>query len=72
MLENYNSLDMVECLCLKNSIMPFIVLNKEKIFYIKGLEEYDRDQTYLKETWLHFQDIYENVCQQLLDFNIED
>ncbi|WP_154888122.1 Fic family protein [Longibaculum muris] len=46
--------------CLKNNIMPFIILDKYKDFYLRNL----------KETCLHCQDIYETMCQSLLNFNI--
>ena len=53
--------------CLKNDIMPFIILDKDKSYYMRGLKEYDKDSKYLIDTCLHSQDIYESVCRQLLD-----
>ena len=58
--------------CLRNDIMPFIILDKNKDYYIKGLKEYDRDSKYLIDTCLYAQDIYENICNQLLDFGINE
>lgn len=58
--------------CLKHSIMPFIILDQNKNFYIRGLQQYDGNPNYLVETCLHEQDTYESVCQQLLDFNLEE
>ena len=58
--------------CLRNDIMPFIILDKNKDYYIKGLKEYDRDSKYLIDTCLYAQDIYENICNQLLDFEIDE
>ena len=58
--------------CLRNDIMPFIILDKDKAYYIKGLKEYDRDSKYLIDTCLYAQDIYENICNQLLDFGINE
>lgn len=58
--------------CLKNNIVPFIILDRDKPYYLRGLKEYDRDRTYLFETCLNEQDIYTDLCKQLLnlDFNI--
>ena len=58
--------------CLKNNIMPFIILDQDKPYYIRGLKEYNRDKKYLIDTILHFEDIYENICEQLLDFDIKE
>ena len=30
--------------CLKNNIVPFIVLDEEKAYYMRGLKEYNRDR----------------------------
>ncbi len=53
--------------CLKNNIVPFIVLDEEKAYYMRGLKEYNRDRKYLIDTILHFQDIYNNLSEKLLD-----
>lgn len=58
--------------CLKNNIMPFIILDQDKPYYIRGLKEYNRDKKYLINTILHSEDIYENICEQLLDFDIKE
>ena len=58
--------------CLKNNIMPFIILDQDKPYYIRGLKEYNRDKKYLIDTILHSEDIYENICKQLLDFDIKE
>lgn len=58
--------------CLKNNIMPFITLDQDKPYYIRGLKEYNRDKKYLIDTILHSEDIYENSCEQLLDFDIKE
>ena len=58
--------------CLRNDIMPFIILDKNKDYYIKGLKDYDRDSKYLIDTCLYAQDIYESVSNQLLDFEIDE
>ena len=58
--------------CLKNNIMPFIILDQDKPYYIRGLKEYNRDKKYLIDTILHSEHIYENICEQLLDFDIKE
>jgi len=45
--------------CLKNNIMPFIIQDKNKAFYYRGLQEYPRDRGFLRDTCLHEQDVYE-------------
>jgi len=45
--------------CLKNNIMPFIIQDKNKIFYYRGLQEYSREKGFLRETCAHEQDVYE-------------
>lgn len=58
--------------CLKNNIMPFIVLNEDKSYYIRGLKQYENDKMFLIDTIGHEQDLYEKVCNELLDFEIEE
>lgn len=58
--------------CLKNNIMPFIILDQDKEYYLRELKEYDRDKKYLIDTILHSQDIYEDIANQLLDFEIKE
>lgn len=57
--------------CLKNSLMPFIVLDKDKPFYMRGLKEYKNDKMFLIDTIKNEQDIYEKVCVELLDFELK-
>lgn len=49
--------------CLKNNIMPFIILDQDKPYYIRGLKEYNRDKKYLIDTILQSEDIYEKSCE---------
>ena len=56
--------------CLRNEIVPFVVLDQDKAFYLRGLREYDRDPIYLKDTCLNEQDIYYSLCEKLLDYYI--
>ena len=57
---------------LKNNIMPFIILDEYKSYYLRGLKEYGNDKAFLTDTCKHAQDIYENICNELLDFEIND
>jgi Fic family protein len=56
--------------CLKNNIMPFIILDSDKPYYMRGLKEYKNDKMYLIDTIKNEQDIFEKVCEEMLDFNI--
>ena len=58
--------------CLKNNIIPFIVLDKDRSYYMRGLKEYDNDKQYLIDTCKYSQDVYEDVCNQLLDFEVKE
>jgi len=51
--------------------MPFIILDKDKPFYMRGLKEYKNDKMFLIDAIKNEQDIYEKVCNELLDFNLE-
>ena len=57
--------------CLRNNIMPFIIFDDDKPYYMRGLKEYQRDKKFLLDTILHEQDLYEQVCLELLDFKID-
>lgn len=54
--------------CLKNNIIPFIILDKDKLFYYRGLKEYQnkREKGYLIDTCLNAQDQYVNMIQYYL------
>ena len=52
--------------------MPFIILDEYKAYYLRGLKEYGNDKAFLTDTCKHAQDIYENICNELLDFEIND
>lgn len=58
--------------CLKNNIIPFIILDKNKPYYMRGLKEYSEDKKFLIDTCLHSQDIYNDICTQLLNFEINN
>ena len=56
--------------CLKNNIVPFIILDKDKPYYMRGLKEYNNDKMFLIDTIKNEQDIFLSVCEKLLDFQI--
>ena len=58
--------------CLKNNIMPFIVLDSDKPYYMRGLKNYREDKMFLIDTIKHEQDLYESVAKEMLNFNLED
>ena len=58
--------------CLKNNIIPFIVLDKDKPFYMRGLKQYKDDKMYLIDTIKNEQDIYVDVCSDLLKFDLKN
>lgn len=43
--------------CLKNNIVPFIITDKIKLFYYRGLKEWEHERGYLRKTCLSGQDI---------------
>ena len=54
--------------CLKNNIVPFIILDKDKLFYYRGLKEYQNktERGYLIDTCLNAQEQYMNMIQHYL------
>ena len=58
--------------CLRNNIIPFIVLDDDRSYYLRGLKEYENDKMYLIDTIKHEQDIYEKICEELLDFDLKE
>ena len=56
--------------CLKNDIMPFIILDSDKPFYLRGLKNYENDKMFLIDTIKHEQDLYEVAVNDMLDFDI--
>ena len=58
--------------CLKNNIMPFIVLDDDKPFYMRGLKNYKEDKMFLIDTIKHEQDLYESVAKEMLNFELDD
>ena len=54
--------------CLKNGIVPFIILDKDKLFYYRGLNEYqnNKEKGYLIDTCLNAQDQYVSLIEYYL------
>ena len=54
--------------CLKNNIIPFIILDKDKLFYYRGLYQYQTNQEkgYLIDTCLNAQDQYKILIEHYL------
>ena len=57
--------------CLKNNIVPFIILDKDKLFYYRGLNQYqtNREKGYLIDTCLNAQDQYISLIKYYLKDN---
>jgi Fic family protein len=58
--------------CLKNNIMPFIILDDDKPYYMRGLKNYKEDKMFLIDTIKHEQDLYESIATEMLDFDLEE
>lgn len=56
--------------CLKNHIMPFIVIDDDKPYYMRGLKKYKEDKMFLIDTIKHEQDLYENFAKEMLNFEL--
>ena len=54
--------------CLKNNIIPFIILDQDKLFYYRGLREYQNktEKGFLIDTCLNAQDQYLNMIEYYL------
>ena len=52
--------------CLKSNMVPLIILDKDKLFYYRGLKEYQNggEKGYLLDTCLNAQDQYQKLVQQ--------
>ena len=54
--------------CLKHNIAPFIIDEEHKLFYYRGLKEWDTERGFLLDTCLSAQDKFKTILQK---FNIE-
>lgn len=52
--------------CLKNRILPFIVLDSEKLFYYQGLAEYPQEKSQLLDTCHSLQDNYYDSYKNMI------
>ena len=54
--------------CLKNNIVPFIILDKDKLFYYRGLNQYqnNKEKGFLIDTCLNAQDQYTEMIKYYL------
>ena len=50
--------------CLENDVFPFIVLDDDRPYYIRGLKMWNEEKGYLRDTLLHEQDIYKAKCKE--------
>lgn len=61
--------------CLKNDIMPFIILDQDKAFYYRGLQEFPYEKGFLIDTCLNAQDQYQAMAENFLpppEIDIDD
>ena len=54
--------------CLKHNIVPFIIDEEHKLFYYRGLKEWDSERGFLTDTCLSAQDKFKLILKK---FNIE-
>ena len=47
-------------------------MHRERRWCIWNLKEYENDKMFLIDTIKHEQDLYEKMCEELLDFEIEE
>lgn len=53
--------------CLKHNITPFIIMEDMKPYYMRGLNEYNKEKGYLLDTCLYGQDRYIEICKKLIE-----
>lgn len=56
---------------LKNDIVPFVILDRDKAFYYRGLREYSHQPGYLIGTFQMEQDLYGELLQKLSPPDLE-
>lgn len=49
--------------CLKYNIIPFIIEERQKLYYYRGLKEFENEKGYLMDTCLSAQDIYKELLK---------
>ena len=55
--------------CLKNNIIPFIIDEEHKLYYYRGLKEWETEKGYLRDTCLSAQD---DFCRIMKYFRIDE
>nr|MBQ8891107.1 Fic family protein [Clostridia bacterium] len=55
--------------CLRHNVTPFIIDEEHKLFYYRGLKEWDREKGYLIDTCLSAQDKFKAILKK---FNIDN
>lgn len=58
--------------CLRNNVVPFIIDEKMKMFYYRGLQEWSKEQDYLKDTCLNAQDQFKQYLNYFRIFYQEE
>lgn len=53
--------------CLRHNITPFVINETHKMFYYRGLKNYDDEKGYLVDTCLSEQDKYQKMVSYFLD-----
>jgi len=51
--------------CLRHGVVPFIISDDIKLFYYRGLKEWEREPGYLRDTCLHAQDEFKQLLHSL-------
>lgn len=49
--------------CLKHNIIPFIIDERHKLYYYRGLKEFENEKGYLIDTCLSAQDVYQELLR---------
>lgn len=49
--------------CLKHGIVPFIIDERHKLYYYRGLKEFESERGYLTDTCLSAQDVYKEMLE---------
>ena len=53
--------------CLRHNIIPFIIDERHKLYYYRGLKEFEKESGYLIDTCLSSQDIYSELLEYFTD-----
>lgn len=53
--------------CLKYDIVPFIIDERHKLYYYRGLKEFENEKGYLTDTFLSAQDAYRELAEYFME-----